>query len=113
MLPRRPIRGPASRLCARPGECKMVATDTLKAIVKSHWENEPCGSRYGTEAERRLYFQEISEARYGLEPYIPAFANFESGAGKHVLEIGVGAGADFENWCKYAAHATGVDLTDA
>jgi ubiquinone/menaquinone biosynthesis C-methylase UbiE len=30
-----------------------------------------------------------------------------------VLEIGVGAGADFEQWCGYAQHATGVDLTEA
>ena len=22
-------------------------------------------------------------------------------------------GADFENWCRHARHATGVDLTDA
>jgi ubiquinone/menaquinone biosynthesis C-methylase UbiE len=33
--------------------------------------------------------------------------------GKTVLEIGVGAGADFQNWCKHASHATGVDLTGA
>lgn len=91
----------------------MVVGDKLKALVKIHWENEPCGSRYGTDAERRLYFQEISEARYALEPYIPAFARFESAAGKRVLEIGVGAGADFEHWCRYAEHATGVDLTEA
>lgn len=28
------------------------------------------------------------------------------------MEIGVGAGADFQNWCTHALHATGVDLTE-
>ncbi len=83
----------------------------LKANVKEHWERETCGTRYGNETDRKLYFDEISVARYKLEPYIHSFADFQSASGKTVLEIGIGAGADFQNWCKYAAHATGVDLT--
>src|SRR5688500_2387277 len=95
----------------------MIDTEVLKSQVKEHWEAEPCGSRYA-EAEdgagdRRAYFRQIATARYALEPYIPVFANFPSAAGKNVLEIGVGAGSDFANWCKYAGHATGVDLTEA
>ncbi|HST20334.1 MAG TPA: class I SAM-dependent methyltransferase [Blastocatellia bacterium] len=84
----------------------------LKAGVKEHWERETCGTRYGNESDRKLYFDEISVARYQLEPYIHSFADFQSANGKTVLEIGVGAGADFQNWCEYAAHATGVDLTE-
>ena len=86
---------------------------TLKSAVRSHWEEETCGTRYGNAAERRAWFREVSAARYGLEPYIPPFADFPSARGKDVLEIGVGAGADFENWCAHARHATGVDLTGA
>jgi ubiquinone/menaquinone biosynthesis C-methylase UbiE len=85
---------------------------SLKSRVKDHWEAETCGTRYGQEADRRLYFEGISEARYSLEPYIPSFADFAGAAGKSVLEIGVGAGADFQNWCEHAGHATGVDLTE-
>lgn len=78
---------------------------TLKAEVKAHWEAETCGTRYAQAADRQAYFDEISEARYRLEPYIAAFADFPSARGKTVLEIGVGAGADFANWCQYSEHA--------
>jgi FkbM family methyltransferase len=84
----------------------------LKAAVRSYWEQETCGTRYADARERRRYFAAISAARYRLEPYIPPFADFPSAVGQRVLEIGVGAGADFENWSRYAAHASGVDLTD-
>lgn len=92
---------------------KAVDTESaLKAAVKRHWEEETCGTRYGIAADRKSYFDEISAARYNLEPYIPPFADFKSAEGKTVLEIGVGAGADFQKWCTHALHATGVDLTE-
>lgn len=90
----------------------IVETATLKERVKEHWEREACGTRYGSETDRKRFFDEISAARYRLEPYIPAFADFPSARGKAILEIGVGAGADFQNWCTHAFHATGVDLTE-
>jgi hypothetical protein len=34
-------------------------TPSLKDAVRDHWERETCGTRYGTSAERRLYFEEI------------------------------------------------------
>lgn len=83
-----------------------------KAEVKQHWERETCGTRYGESQDRRKYFAEISASRYTLEPYIPPFAEFGSASGRSILEIGVGAGSDFENWCAHAGHATGVDLTE-
>jgi ubiquinone/menaquinone biosynthesis C-methylase UbiE len=85
----------------------------LKSAVREHWERETCGIRYAQSAERQRYIEEVEQARYSLEPYIPVFADFPSGAGLNVLEIGVGAGTDFSNWCRYAAHATGVDLTES
>ena len=83
----------------------------LKALVKDHWEVEACGARYGVTADRAQYFEEISATRYRLEPYIPQFADFQSAVNKSVLEIGIGAGTDFQNWCAFADHAIGVDLT--
>ncbi len=91
----------------------MPSNSDLKAKVKEHWEQEACGTRYADGLDRQRYFDEISTARYRLEPYIPAFADFPSAAGKAILEIGVGAGADFENWCQHAQLAEGIDLTDA
>jgi ubiquinone/menaquinone biosynthesis C-methylase UbiE len=84
----------------------------LKSRVKAHWEDETCGTRYGSPTDRKRFFEEISKARYRLEPYIAPFADFPGARGQSVLEIGVGAGADFENWCRFSAHATGVDLTE-
>jgi ubiquinone/menaquinone biosynthesis C-methylase UbiE len=86
---------------------------SLKFKVKEHWEAETCGTRYSDSADRKSFFDQISAARYKLEPYIKPFADFQSAKGKAILEIGVGAGADFYNWCEQARHATGVDLTDA
>jgi ubiquinone/menaquinone biosynthesis C-methylase UbiE len=96
----------------RIGELQATDNDSLKPLVKEHWEQSPCGIRYGQEgSDGKLFFDQISAARYTLEPYIPPFADFSSAQGKIVLEIGVGAGADFQNWCSYAAQATGIDLT--
>ncbi|HWW60742.1 MAG TPA: class I SAM-dependent methyltransferase [Thermoanaerobaculia bacterium] len=90
----------------------MTDTETLKSAVREHWERETCGTRYSEQEDRLAYFDELADARYRLEPFIPPFADFPSASGKEILEIGVGAGVDFSNWCRYARHATGVDLTE-
>ena len=89
------------------------ASQELKSAVRDHWEQETCGTRYGSSAERRQFFEEIEVRRYLMEPYIPSFARFDSARDQEVLEIGVGAGADFLGWVRAGAHATGVDLTEA
>jgi len=90
-----------------------------KSEVQQFWESEPCGSRYlvGVEAPRERestidpYDLQI-RARYGLEPFIWDFAKFASGKRRKVLEVGVGMGADFVEWLKAGAHATGIDLSE-
>jgi ubiquinone/menaquinone biosynthesis C-methylase UbiE len=89
----------------------MIADDPLKAAVQRHWEEEVCGVRYSANVERRAFFEELARERYRLEPYILPFADFPSAKNDEILEIGVGAGADFANWCRFAKHATGIDLT--
>lgn len=89
-------------------------TDEALSTVKDFWEQEPCGTRYGREDDQdAVDFNRMAEERYRLEPHIPGFADFESGKGKEVLEIGVGGGADFMSWVKSGARATGIDLTEA
>src|SRR5476651_247220 len=85
---------------------------SLKEDVRAHWEEETCGTRYGEAQDRLTWFREIANNRYELEPYIKPFARFPEASGKRVLEIGVGAGTDFREWCRHADHATGVDLTE-
>lgn len=89
------------------------AKSALKEQVRDHWEQETCGTRYGEASDRLAWFREIARARQALEPYIGSFARYDEAAGKRILEIGVGAGSDFIEWCRRADHATGVDLTAA
>ena len=85
----------------------------LKESVKQHWEDETCGTRLAEGTERLEFFDSISRNRYKVEPFILEFAEFQNFSGKNILEIGVGAGADFENWVQNGAVATGLDLTEA
>src|ERR1041384_7656848 len=82
--------------------------DDLKDEVRNFWDADPCGSRYLGELAD---FEAHARARYELEPYIPEFAQFASSRGLKVLEIGVGMGADYLEWLKAGADATGVDLS--
>jgi SAM-dependent methyltransferase len=84
------------------------ALPDLKQEVREYWNSDPCGSRY---LEGPQEFAAHAEARYSLEPYIPGFAQFASSRGLSVLEIGVGMGADYLEWLKAGAKATGVDLS--
>ncbi|SEF14508.1 Glycosyl transferase family 2 [Rhizobiales bacterium GAS191] len=93
-------------------EARQPGIQTLKAQVRDHWETDACGTRYGERSDRLEWFREITRRRYELEPYIPEFARFEQARGKSVLEIGVGAGSDFLQWCRHCDHATGIDLTE-
>jgi ubiquinone/menaquinone biosynthesis C-methylase UbiE len=82
----------------------------LKSAVRDFWNAEPCGTRYlGTHQD----FEAHAQARYRLEPFIPKFAQFANSRGCRVLEIGVGMGADYLEWLKAGAIATGVDLSQA
>ncbi len=79
-----------------------------KERVRQFWDSDPCGARYLGD---RQDFEAHARARYELEPFIPEFAGFASSGGLRVLEIGVGMGADYLEWLKAGAQATGVDLS--
>lgn len=82
--------------------------------VHDYWQARPCGSSL-TQAEpgSKEFFDEIEEARYRLEPFIPEFAEFERWRGRRVLEIGVGLGTDFVRFARAGARLSGIDLTEA
>lgn len=78
--------------------------------VAHFWDSEPCGTRY---LASPFDFRAQAETRYRLEPYIRDFAKFSSARGRRVLEIGVGIGADYEQWLKAGAIASGIDISAA
>jgi len=81
-----------------------------KEEVHEFWNADPCGARY---LEGKEDFEAHARARYELEPYIFDFAQFQKARGLKVLEIGVGMGADYLEWLKAGAQATGIDLSTA
>lgn len=84
------------------------ATDS-KEKIRKFWDSEPCGTRYLDDSES---FESQTRARYQLEPHIPEFARFKSARGLRVLEIGTGIGADYLEWLKAGAQASGIDLSE-
>jgi ubiquinone/menaquinone biosynthesis C-methylase UbiE len=82
-----------------------------KEQVRDFWNEASCGERTllrGTEAE---HYRRQADERYRLEPYILEFADFGGCAGKSVLEIGVGLGADHQRFAEAGARLHGIDLT--
>jgi ubiquinone/menaquinone biosynthesis C-methylase UbiE len=80
----------------------------LKQDVQKFWNSDPCGTRY---LDGQDDFEAHARARYELEPYIAEFAKFASARDQKVLEIGVGMGADYLEWLKAGAQATGIDMS--
>lgn len=83
-------------------------TPELKNSVRDFWNSEPCGTRYLNEHDD---FAAQARQRYEMEPHIFDFAGFAGARGLRVLEIGVGMGADYLEWLKAGARASGVDLS--
>ncbi len=84
----------------------------LKGSVREFWNRASCGEIYAAGNDQYERFGTQARARYELEPYIPEFARFADGAGRDVLEIGVGMGADHAEWARHQPRRlAGIDLT--
>jgi ubiquinone/menaquinone biosynthesis C-methylase UbiE len=80
--------------------------------VEAFWNANPCQSNLSHSEERRQYFQEISDKRYGIrEWHVPTVAKFDSFRGKDVLEVGCSIATDGLEFAKNGANYVGVDLT--
>lgn len=84
-----------------------------KQLVKDFWNEASCGENLFLKGEQpRVQFSNQMKSRYELEPYILPFAAFAEAAGKKVLEIGVGLGADHQMFAESGAILSGCDLTE-
>lgn len=79
--------------------------------VRDFWDAAACGEDLLLEDLSLKGYQGQAAERYRLEPYIIDFAGFNEVSGKKVLEIGVGLGADHEQFARSGAVLTGVDIT--
>lgn len=79
-----------------------------KMEVYGFWNRASCGEELYLDDRG---YEGQAEQRYSLEPYILEFADFPSAAGKDVLEVGVGLGADHEQFARAGAVLSGIDLT--
>ena len=86
--------------------------DTGKKAVEEFWEKASCGEDLYLQNLQRDGYVEHARRRYELEPVIEEFAEFSAAAGKKVLEIGVGLGADHQRFALAGAHLAGIDLTE-
>lgn len=87
----------------------MTAT---KKDVHDFWNAASCGEALYLDPAAADKYQQQARARYELEPYIPGFADFAGCRGKRVLEIGVGLGADHQQFAEAGAVLCGIDLTE-
>ncbi len=85
--------------------------------VQSFWQDHACGdSQVGGLHERfhddyEEFFTDYDRFRYQNERHLLACLDGLNVAGKQVLEIGLGEGADSERLIRQGAHWSGVDLT--
>jgi SAM-dependent methyltransferase len=85
--------------------------------VQDFWQSHACGDalvgglkeRFSGDYEK--FFADYDEFRYSLERHLPACLDGLNVAGKRVLEIGLGQGADSESLIRRGARWSGVDLT--
>lgn len=83
-----------------------------KELVRQFWNRASCGEELYLPSLERSGFDAQAMRRYKLEPYIRDFARFDRSEGLRVLEIGVGLGADHEQFARAKARLSGIDLTE-
>lgn len=90
-----------------------VTGQGLKEAVRQFWDAAPIGITEvtGMPEGTAAFFEAVDARRYALEPFIARYARFEEQAGRRVLEVGCGTGADLMRFARAGARVSGVDLS--
>ena len=103
----------------RPGAADRSQTlGAMEYEIKDFWQTHPCGAELVgdlTEESRTNYldfFKRYDDYRYSTESHILSNLDRIDFAGKRVLEIGLGQGADSEQIERRGGIYSGIDLTD-
>ena len=76
--------------------------------VRNFWDASPCNSDLSQAEERKKYFEEISQNRYGRRDWhVPTVARFDAFKGKDVLEVGCGIAPDGFEFARNGARYSG------
>jgi ubiquinone/menaquinone biosynthesis C-methylase UbiE len=84
--------------------------------IREFWDSHPCGEGLlardlASHGDYEAFFAEYDAYRYRTEPHILPNLDQIAFAGRDVLEIGLGQGADAEQIIRRGARWSGVDLT--
>src|SRR5262245_31725444 len=82
--------------------------------IRSFWEAHPCGEHHVARlaGDYEEFFTRFDAFRYGTQPHILRRLAAIDFRGKHVLEIGLGQGADSEQIIRRGGIWSGLDLTE-
>ena len=83
-----------------------------KRMVHDFWNQASCGEVLYLDGCTQEAYRMQAERRYALEPIIRDFAEFHLYRDKDVLEIGVGLGAEHQQFAEAGAKLKGIDLTE-
>ncbi|MDQ1535045.1 MAG: hypothetical protein QOF28_2806 [Actinomycetota bacterium] len=85
--------------------------------IRDFWDSHPCGEDQvgAPDTYRRgdpeRFFDEYDRFKYSLEKHIPRCLDALDIAGRRVLEVGTGEGAEAEQLIRRGARWSGIDLT--
>ena len=86
--------------------------DSEKTTVHDFWNASSCGEKWGLSEVSLEGYRRQSAWRYQQEPFISTFGAFADYCDKKVLEVGVGLGADHEQFARGGSVLYGIDLTE-
>ncbi|HEX4493316.1 MAG TPA: glycosyltransferase [Acidimicrobiia bacterium] len=101
----------------RPRRTASPTAGAAENQICEFWDAHPCGQeqdgapRAYDHDDPGRFFTEYDRFKYGIEAHIPECLDRLDLAGRRVLEIGTGEGAESEQLIRRGARWTGVDLT--